>query len=483
MQTFRKDFLWGGATAANQVEGAWNEGGKGPAIPDMCTNGSRTTPKRVTMQTDAETLYPSHEAIDFYHRYKEDIALFAEMGFKTFRLSIAWTRIFPTGMEDEPNEEGLAFYDAVFDECLKYGIEPLVTISHYEMPYALVEKCNGWEGRECIDYYVRYCEAIFDRFKDKVTYWLTFNEINSGTMLMGSFLSLGTIKGYNGKVTEVPDRPQERFQALHHQLVASAKAVKLAHDKYPNFKLGNMIVFVTMYPYTCNPDDIVETQKNMRIINWFCSDVQVRGYYPSYAKRYLEEKGIQIQMEAGDEELLKEGTVDFYTFSYYMSNCVAKKADTAETTGNLAGGLKNPYLKASDWGWQIDSKGLRYTLNEIYDRYQIPLMVVENGLGAYDKVEEDGTINDTYRIEYFREHIAQMKEAVADGVDLIGYTPWGCIDLVSASTGEMAKRYGFIFVDKYDDGTGTLDRKKKKSFDWYKKVIATNGEDLEGDFI
>ncbi len=479
MLKLRKDFLWGGATAANQFEGAWNAGGKGASVPDMCTNGSHTSPKRVTTQIEEGTLYPSHEAIDFYHRYKEDIALFAEMGFKTFRLSIAWTRIFPTGMEEKPNEEGIAFYDAVFDECLKYGIEPLVTISHYEMPYALVEKYNGWEGRECIDYFVRYCEAIFERYKDKVKYWLTFNEINAGTTLVGSILSLGTIKGYSGKITEIPDQPQKRFQALHHQLVASAKVIKSAHEKYPKFKMGNMIVFITMYPYTCNPDDIVETQKNMRIMNWMCSDIQVRGYYPSYAQRFFEEKGIQIGMESADIEILAEGTVDFYTFSYYMSNCVAKNADEAETTGNIMGGLKNPYLKSSDWGWQIDPQGLRYTLNEIYDRYQIPLMVVENGLGAFDKLEEDGTINDTYRIDYFREHIEQMKEAVADGVDLMGYTPWGCIDLVSASTGEMAKRYGFIFVDKYDDGTGNLERKKKKSFDWYKKVIATNGENIE----
>ena len=479
MSTLRKDFLWGGATAANQLEGAWDTDGKGAAVPDMCTNGSHVNPKRVTTTIEKDTLYPSHEAIDFYHHYKEDIALFAEMGFKVFRLSIAWTRIFPTGMEDKPNEAGLAFYDKVFDECKKHGIEPLVTISHYEMPYALVEKYNGWEGRECIDYFMNYCQAIFERYQGKVKYWLTFNEINGGTASMGNVLSLGTIKGYNGPITEVPDSPQARFQGLHHQFVASAKAVKLAHDKYPEYQIGNMIVFITMYPYTCNPDDILETQKSMRMMNWFCSDVQVRGEYPSYANRYFEENNIHIKKEPGDEEILKAGTVDFYTFSYYMSNCVGVNADEDAVTGNLVGGLKNPYLKASDWGWQIDPKGLRYSLNAIYDRYQLPMMVVENGLGAYDKIEEDGSINDDYRIDYLREHIEQMKEAVKDGVDLMGYTPWGCIDLVSASTGEMAKRYGFIFVDKYDDGTGDLSRKKKKSFDWYKKVIATNGEDLD----
>lgn len=480
MKTFRNDFLWGGATAANQYEGAWDVDGKGVSIPDLCTNGTHTVPKRVTNGFEEDTLYPSHEATDFYHHYKEDIALFAEMGFKTFRLSIAWTRIFPTGMEEKPNEKGLAFYDAVFDECHKYGIEPLVTISHYEMPYALVEKYNGWASRECVDFYVRYCEAIFERYKDKVKYWLTFNEINSGTMVMGATLSLGVIKDYFGPMMGVKDDPQVRFQALHHQFVASAKVVKLAHEKYPQFQMGNMICFITMYPSTCHPDDILEAQQKMRMVNWFCSDVQVRGAYPAYADRFFEEQGITIQKEAGDDELLKEGVVDFYTLSYYMSNCIGNATGNAKTVeGNIVVGLKNPYLEASDWGWQIDPKGLRYSLNAIYDRYQIPIMVVENGLGAKDVKEADGSVHDGYRIDYLKKHIEQMKEAVADGVDLIGYTPWGCIDLVSASTGEMAKRYGFIYVDKYDDGTGTLARSKKDSFYWYQNVIKTNGEDLE----
>ena len=479
MAVFSENFLWGGATAANQYEGAWDVDGKGPSVSDMCTNGSHTTPKRITPVFEEGTLYPSREATDFYHHYKEDIALFAEMGFKTFRLSINWTRIFPTGMEEKPNEKGLEFYDRVFDECLKYGIEPLVTISHYEMPYALVEAYNGWEGRECIDCYVRYCETIFERYKNKVKYWLTFNEINAGTMPMGQVLSLGTIRGYSGPVTEVPDHKAVRFQALHHQFVASAKAVKLAHEKYPQFKIGNMNIMATVYPLTCNPDDVVAAQKAMQITNWYCADVQVRGEYPYYAKRFWEENGISIKMEDGDLALLKEGTVDFFTFSYYMTNCISTDPTKQASAGNIMGGTKNPYLEASDWGWQIDPKGLRYTLNEVYARYGIPVMVVENGLGAYDKKEEDGTIRDDYRIAYLRRHIEQMKEAVKDGVDLMGYTPWGCIDLVSASTGEMAKRYGFIYVEKYDDGTGDLSRKKKKSFDWYQKVIRTNGEDLD----
>ncbi|MDD3219805.1 MAG: family 1 glycosylhydrolase [Lachnospiraceae bacterium] len=475
---FSKDFMWGGAVAANQLEGAWDIDGKGASVPDMCTNGTHTNPKRVTTKIEEDTLYPSHEAIDFYHHYEEDIALFAEMGFKVFRTSINWTRIFPTGMEEKPNEKGLKFYDGVFECCKKHGIEPLVTISHYELPYALVEKYNGWESRELIDLYMKYCKVLFERYKDTVTYWLTFNEINVGQMLLGAVMSVGTIKDYTGSVQTSPDKPQERFQALHHQLVASARAIKYAHEKYPNFKMGNMICFWTYYPYTCNPDDMLKTQQSMQMSNWFCSDIQVRGAYPSYAERYFEENNIQIKMEPGDEQELKEGIIDFYTFSYYMSNCVSVDPSLENTSGNIVGGVKNPYLESSDWGWQIDPKGLRWTLNEIYDRYQIPLMVVENGLGAKDVLDEDGSIHDSYRIDYLRKHIEQMAEAVKDGVDLMGYTPWGCIDLVSASTGEMAKRYGFIYVEKYDDGTGSLARRKKDSFNWYKRVITSNGEEL-----
>ncbi len=480
MSVLRPDFLWGGATAANQYEGAWDVDGKGASVPDHCTNGSHTNPKRVTVEFDPKALYPSREATDFYHHYEEDIALFAEMGFKCFRMSINWTRIFPTGMEDVPNEKGLEFYDKVFDCCKKHGIEPLVTISHYELPYALVEKYNGWYSRELIGFYENYCKAIFERYKDKVKYWLTFNEINSGTMPMGAVLCVGTIQGFTGSMTEVPDEPQVRYQALHHQFVASAKVVKYAHEHYPQFMLGCMTLMGTTYPLTANPDDQILAQKKMQNMNWYTSDVQVRGAYPFFARRFWEENGIEIKMEPGDLELLKEGTVDFFTFSYYMSVCVTADPEVnSRIGGNLLGGVANPYLKASDWGWQIDPKGLRWTLNEIYARYQIPMMVVENGLGAKDVLEEDGTIHDPYRVEYLKLHIEQMKEAVKDGVDLMGYTPWGCIDLVSASTGEMAKRYGFIYVEKYDDGTGSLARRRKDSFYWFQKVIASNGEDLE----
>ena len=475
-------FLWGGATAANQFEGGWNLDGKGPSTSDMLTGGTHTTPRRITREIEKETYYPSHEGIDFYHRYKEDIALFAEMGFKTFRLSINWTRLFPNGDELEPNEAGLKFYDNVFAELKKYNIEPLVTISHYETPFGLTKKYNGWLGRETIDCYLRYCETIFNRYNGVVKYWLTFNEINIVThgpaaAFMGAGVMFDDVNemsfnhGYGGHENEI-------FQALHHQFIASAKAVELAHSINKDFMVGCMIAYNTIYPYSCHPDDVFLAQYQEELNNYFCSDVQVRGSYSGFAKRFFRENNINIKMDKDDEEILKKGVVDFYTFSYYMSNCVSINPNVEQTGGNMSMGLKNPYLKASDWGWQIDPKGLRTTLNKIYNRYQIPLMVVENGFGAVDTIEEDGTINDDYRIDYLREHIREMKEAIQDGVDLIGYTTWGCIDLVSAGTGEMKKRYGFIYVDKNNDGSGTLDRYKKKSFDWYKKVIESNGEVL-----
>lgn len=474
----RKDFLWGGATAANQVEGGWNEDGKGPSVPDMCTNGTKDRAKQILPELDPEEIYPSHEASDFYHHYEEDIALMAEMGFRCYRMSIQWTRIFPTGMEEEPNEAGLMFYDHVFDTCLKYGIEPMVTLSHYEMPYALVEKYNGWLSRECISLFMKYVKTVYSRYEDKVKYWLTFNEINAGSLPMGDLVSTGLLKGYSGPIDQIQNTPQDRYQALHYQLTASAMAVNLAHEEYPDFKVGNMICFITSYPRTCRPDDILEAQKQMQDLNWYCSDVQVRGEYPYYAQRIWKENHVSLQIEPEDLEILKKGTVDFYTFSYYMSNCVGKGGEGEKISGNIAGGLKNPYLELTQWGWQIDPEGLRYTLNEIYSRYHIPVMIVENGLGAVDTVE-NGEIHDGYRIDYMRQHIEQMKLAVEDGVDLMGYTPWGCIDLVSASTGEMAKRYGMIYVDKHDDGSGTLKRIRKDSFYWYQKVIASNGENCE----
>ena len=480
MSILSKDFLWGGAIAANQAEGAWDVDGKGPSVSDMCTNGSHTEPKLITTTIKKDQyLYPSHEAIDFYHHYKEDIALMAEMGFKCFRTSINWTRIFPTGEEDTPNEKGLEFYEKVFKECKKYGIEPLVTLHHYESPYALTEKFNGWLDRRMIDCFMKYVEAVFDRYQGLVKYWLTFNEINCGCLPNGNVQALGICKGYEGQVMSFPDNEQNRMQALHHQFLASAKTVALAHEKYADqYKVGCMIGFLVSYAYTCDPSDQVENQNHMNMINWYCGDVQCRGKYPFYAKRYFDEHNIHIHMEEGDEEILANGKCDFYTFSYYMSSVISTHNDLEVIGGNIAGGNKNPYLTTSEWGWQIDPVGLRYSLMAIYERYQIPVMIVENGLGAYDEKTDTG-IHDPYRIAYLRNHIEAMKEAVKDGVDLMGYTPWGFIDVVSFGTGEMRKRYGMIYVNKFDDGTGDLTREKKDSFYWYQKCIQSNGEDLD----
>lgn len=479
-KTFREDFLWGGATAANQCEGAWDVDGKGISVSDICTGGKFGQSKQITPVLQPDAFYPSREGIQHYRYFREDIKLFAEMGFKVYRFSIAWTRIFPNGDELEPNEAGLKHYEEVIDECRKYGIQPLITISHYEVPFGLTKKFNSWVSREMIDCYLRYCRAIFTRYKGKVKYWLTFNEINSSTEPMGALLNQGILNDLENptEFMKQPDIPQQRYQGLHHMFVASAKAVLLAHEIDPEYQVGNMMIYATGYPLTCNPDDVLVNQQKNRIMNYFCSDVQCRGAYPAYMNRFFAENGIQIQKEAQDDEILKKGTVDFYTFSYYMSSCHTADQNHKSCEGNILGGVKNPYLKASEWGWQIDPKGLRYALNEIYDRYQLPMMVVENGLGAKDVLEEDGSILDDYRIDYLRQHIRQMKEAVKDGVDLMGYTPWGCIDLVSASTGEYAKRYGFIYVKRYDDGTGDFSRLKKKSFYWYQNVIKTNGEEL-----
>ena len=481
--SFKKGFLWGGATAANQFEGAWDEDGKGPSVPDHVRGGTVSSPRLWDMEIKDGVYYPSHKAVDFYHRYAEDIALYGEMGFKCFRLSINWSRIFPTGMEKEPNREGLDFYHKVFAECRKYGIEPLVTMSHYELPWGLSEIYNGWTGRDVIDHWMNYAETLFTEYKDEVKYWLTFTVINIATMPMGRILGLG-MQGEDGKpmfkAEETPEEASDRFTALHNQFVASALAVVLGHRINPEFRIGCMIAGTEMYPYSCNPADVKEAQDAMNMRNYFCGDVQVRGHYPYYAERYFKDHGITVRREAGDDEILKKGTVDFYSFSYYMSSTCSTDPDVLEKAGgNMITGMKNPYLKSSDWGWQIDPLGLRIYLNDVYGRYEIPLMVVENGLGANDVRAEDGLFHDTYRIDYLRDHIKAMHEAVLDGVDLMGYTMWGCTDLVSASTGEMKKRYGFVYVDRDNDGNGDLHRERKDSFYWFRKVCETNGEDLD----
>ncbi len=476
---FPKGFLWGGAVAANQCEGAWNVGGKKESICDYLTAGSIHKNRKFTSKILPEENYPSHKAVDFYHHYKEDIALFAEMGFKVFRLSIAWSRIFPNGDDELPNEEGLQFYDNVFDECLKYGIEPLVTLSHFELPYNLVKTYGGFASIKVVSFFEAYARTVFERYKNKVKYWLTFNEINFGTMPMGNLEVLGILNQEEEEVANPLDNMQLRFQALHHVFLASAKAVKIAHEINPSFKVGCMIAHITMYPLTSRPEDLLFQQELDHIINDFCADVQVRGEYPYYIFNYFKKNNIEITFGQEDENILKEGCVDFYSFSYYMSNCVTTEEGHETTMGNLLGGVKNPYLHVSEWGWQIDPKGLRYTLNKLYDRYKIPLFVVENGLGAVDDIDDNGDIHDDYRISYLKSHIIEMNKAIEDNVELMGYTLWSAIDLVSSGTGEMKKRYGVVYIDKDDNGNGTLKRIKKKSFYWYKKVIESNGKDLE----
>ncbi|PYE49716.1 6-phospho-beta-glucosidase [Paenibacillus barcinonensis] len=466
---FPKDFLWGGAVAANQLEGAYDTDGKGLSVQDVMPHGI-TTPRTEGPTEDNLKLI----GIDFYNRYKEDVKLFAEMGFKVFRTSIAWSRIFPKGDELEPNEKGLQFYDDLFDECHKYGIEPLVTISHYETPLHLSKTYDGWVNRKMIEFYERYVTVLFNRFKGKVKYWLTFNEINS--ILEEPFMS-GGIFTPKEKLSK-----QDLYQAIHHELVASALAVKLGHEIMPEAKIGCMVLSMPTYPLTPNPDDVVAAMHAEQRNDIF-ADIHARGYYPKYINRYFKANNINIKFEDGDEEILKH-TVDFISFSYYVSICeTGDPKKRKEGKGNLFAGVPNPHLKASDWGWQIDPQGLRVTLNKYWDRYQKPLFIVENGLGAVDELitDENGnkTVHDDYRIQYLNDHLVQVGEALEDGVDVMGYTSWGCIDLVSASTAEMKKRYGFIYVDRNNDGSGSLERYKKKSFHWYKEVISTNGASLQ----
>lgn len=475
-QIFSKDFLWGGAVAAHQVEGGWDQGGKGVSIADVLSGGAHGVERVMTDGVLEGYRYPNHEAVDFYSHYKKDIALFAEMGFKCFRTSIAWTRIFPKGDEQQPNEAGLQFYDDMFDELLKYGIEPVITLSHFEMPWHLVKEYGGWKNRKTIDFFVKFSEVVMKRYQHKVKYWMTFNEINNQRNWKYPLF------GYccSGVVYTDQENPEQTmYQVLHHQFVASAKVVSIGHDINPNFQIGCMIACVPLYPFSCHPDDMMYSVEAMRE-RFLFSDIQVRGYYPSYILKEWERRGFEIVMEPGDLDSLRAGCTDYIGLSYYMSNAIStQQPGVGNALSGFEGSVPNPHVKASDWGWQIDPVGLRYSLSVLYERYQKPLFIVENGFGAIDKKQADGSINDDYRIAYLKAHIEQMKKAVSeDGVDLIGYTPWGCIDCVSFTTGEYSKRYGFIYVDKNDDGSGTLARSRKLSFDWYQKVIASNGEQL-----
>ncbi|TDT58858.1 6-phospho-beta-glucosidase [Enterobacter sp. AG5470] len=463
MKSFPKTFLWGGAIAANQVEGAYLEDGKGLSTSDVQPKGVfGDVVERVPGDSALKDV-----AIDFYHRYPEDIALFAEMGFSCLRVSIAWTRIFPNGDESTPNEAGLAFYDKLFDELAKHGITPLVTLSHYEMPWGLVKQYGGWGNRRTIAFFEHYARTVFTRYQHKVKLWLTFNEINMS--LHAPMTGVGLPE--NSSKADV-------FQAIHHQLVASALAVKACHDIIPDGKIGNMLLGGLMYPLTCKPEDIFETLQQNR--SWeFFGDVQCRGAYPGYMLRYFRDNGISIEITDADRDALKS-TVDFISFSYYMTGCVTTDEElNQKARGNILSMVQNPHLASSEWGWQIDPLGLRTLLNMLWDRWQKPLFIVENGLGAKDMVEADGSINDDYRIDYLNDHLVQVREAIEDGVEVMGYTSWGPIDLVSASKAEISKRYGFIYVDRDDSGNGTLARSRKKSFYWYRDVITSNGESLK----
>lgn len=491
---FPKDFLWGAATAANQYEGGYLSGGKGLSVQDTITGGDgiNKIPRRISLKyvdgtkgmldlkmgsevpegaiayVDESNYYPSHIATDFYNHWKEDIALMGEMGLKSFRLSINWTRIFPNGDDTVANEEGLRFYDQIFDECKKYGIEPFVSMNHFDCPLNLASKYDGWADRRVIDFFLKYVETILTRYKGKVKYWMTFNEIN----FLRGYQMIG--------ITESESNPQKLAQAIFHVLLASAKAVKLAHQIDPENKVGMMIAYLLSYHNTCNPDDVLAEMEFSKEIKDFYLDVQCRGYYPNYKIKEFERNGIKLVKEVDDDEVLLEGTVDYIAFSYYNSHVISSVPVGEEAGGNHIGGIKNPYLEESEWGWVIDPKGLRIALNQLWDKYQKPLMIVENGLGAKDTINVDGSIHDDYRIDFLRKHIAEMEKAISiDGVNLMGYQVWSTIDIVSAGTGEMRKRYGFVYVDKDDDGVGTLERTRKDSFHWYKKVITSNGEDLK----
>lgn len=470
---FPQGFLWGGALAANQAEGAHLEGGKGLTTVDMIPHGANRMAvklgqeKRFTLRDDE--FYPSHEAIDFYHRYKEDIALMAEMGFTVFRTSIAWSRLYPRGDEAEPNPEGIAFYRALFEECRKYNIEPLVTLCHFDVPMHLVVEYGSWRNRQMVDFFTRYARTCFEAFDGLVKYWLTFNEIN--ILLHSPFSGAGLV------FEEGEDREQVKYQAAHHELVASALATRIAHEVNPHNQVGCMLAGGSFYPYSCKPEDVWAALQKERE-NLLFIDVQARGAYPAYAASLFREKGIQLVKAPEDDDILKH-SVDFVSFSYYASRCASADMNAGNTSAaNVVKSLRNPHIQQSQWGWGIDPLGLRITMNSLYDRYQKPLFLVENGLGAIDEINADGEIEDDYRIDYLRAHISAMGDAIADGVPLLGYTSWGCIDLVSASTGEMSKRYGFVHVDRDDAGQGTLARRRKKSFWWYRQVIASNGEDL-----
>lgn len=486
---FPKGFLWGGATAANQIEGGWNEGGRGPAAGDFAIHLPKELRSKINGEMSKDVNVKQIERIeanpenfnlakrrgvDFYHHYKEDIALMAEMGFSVFRMSISWSRIYPNGDDAEPNEEGLKFYDDVFDELHKYGIEPLVTLDHFDVPLNLIKKYSGFKSRETIDCFAKYCETVFKRYKGKVKYWLTFNEINC--VLTNPYKCSGVL------LNDQSERTYELvYNVSHNQFVASAKAVILAHEIDPEMKVGCMLCRLENYAASTKPEDVLQTVFEDHF-NFFYTDVQAKGEYPYYIHRFFKDHDIKINMEPGDLDILKKGKVDFISISYYMSYVAEyKNQEIQEPTGSLVAVIKNPNLKMSEAGWPIDPVGFRIALNRIYDRYGLPIFIAENGLGSTDHPDENGYVRDDDRIEYMKGHVREMREAIADGVDVFGYAWWGPMDLVSSGTSEISKRYGMIGIDADNEGNGTYNRFKKKSFYYYKKLIASNGADLENN--
>lgn len=478
------NFLWGGAIAAHQAEGAWNKDGKGVSIADILTAGANNKPREITDGVIAGNNYPNHHGIYFYDTYKEDLALMAEMGFKAFRTSIAWTRIFPNGDDAEPNEAGLKFYDDMFDEMNRLGIEPVITLNHFEMPYHLVKEYGGWSNRKVINFFVKCATTVFTRYNGKVKYWMTHNEISNQANLDDDMMSEFMIWTNSGlrfkKDATATEKLAGMVQAAHYELVASAKAVQIGHAINPEFVIGGMLNVAPLYPASPKPADMLATQKARQLHDWF-SDVHIRGAYPAEFEAFAARTGYRSDITQADREVLKAGKVDYLAISYYNSTVIKAKSDADTDFEDVQGYevVQNPEVPVSDWGWAIDPQGLRYTLNELNDQYPgLPIMIVENGFGAYDDVI-DGKVHDQYRIDYLKAHIAEVEKAVVkDGIPVIGYLSWGPIDIVSAGTGEMSKRYGYIYVDLDDMGEGSGKRLRKDSFDWYKQVIASHGTDL-----
>ena len=476
--SFSKEFLWGGATAANQCEGAYLDEGKGLSVADIVTSGSHKQPRIISPSMDNKYYYPSHIAIDFYHHYKDDIKLLGQMGLKAYRFSISWARIFPNGDDEKPNEEGLKFYNFVFDELKKYNIVPIVTMSHHDIPLAIGTKYGGWDNKKVIDLFVRYTKTIMERYRKYVKYWIPFNEINDMFLPLSSIGQGAFVPSEKCLWTKQEDNPIRRYEALNNMFIASAKTVIEGRKINPDFHFGTMICHITRYPRTCHPDDVLLTWQDDAFYNCSCADVMMKGEYSYFTLKRYKEYGYEPHLTEEEKQLLKEGVCDYYTFSYYQSITESTLDFSNQTSGNIMGGIKNPYLKETAWDWPIDPVGLRYTLNKVYDRYHCPIMITENGIGCIDEISDDFKIHDTYRINYLKDHIIEMEKAINDGVDLIGYMMWGCIDLISVSTGQMSKRYGFIYVDVDDQGKGSFKRYKKDSYYWYQKVISSNGKDL-----